>query len=62
MKGEITLGLGVILLAIGLLLITPFFLIWALNGLFALAIQYTWTNWLYAFVIMVLLRGSVNTK
>jgi hypothetical protein len=55
-------GIAVILLAIGLVLITPFLLIWSVNGLFGLSIQYTWMNWFYAFVIMVLLRGSASYK
>jgi ABC-type antimicrobial peptide transport system permease subunit len=57
---QIVLGIGVILLAIGLLLITPFLLIWSVNGLFSLTIQYTWSNWLYALVIMLLVRGSAT--
>jgi hypothetical protein len=55
-------GIAVILLAIGLILITPFLLIWSVNGLFSLSIQYTWMNWFYAFVLMVLLRGSASYK
>lgn len=57
---RITTALGVILLAIGIILFTPFLLIWSVNGLFSLTIQYTWMNWFYAFVIMYLLRGSVT--
>jgi len=59
-NSQIVLGIGVILLAIGLILITPFLLIWSVNGLFSLTIQYTWMNWLYAFVIMLLVRGSAT--
>jgi len=55
-------GLGLILIVIGLLLITPFLLIWSVNGLFSLTIPFTWTNWFYAFIIMLLLRGSVSFK
>jgi hypothetical protein len=55
-------GIAVILLAIGLVLITPFLLIWSVNGLFSLSIQYTWMNWFYALVLMVLLRGSATYK
>jgi hypothetical protein len=55
-------ALGIILLGIGLVLITPFILIWSINGLFSLAIQYTWTNWFYAFVIMCLVRGNVKSN
>jgi hypothetical protein len=61
-NSQIVLGIGVILLAIGLLLITPFLLIWSVNGLFSLTIQYTWTNWFYALVIMLLVRGSASYK
>jgi hypothetical protein len=59
-NSQIVLGIGVILLAIGLILFTPFLLIWSVNGLFALAIQYTWSNWMYALVIMLLVRGSAS--
>jgi ABC-type antimicrobial peptide transport system permease subunit len=59
-NSQIILGIGIILLGIGILLITPFLLIWAVNGLFSLTIQYTWTNWLYALVIMLLVRGSAS--
>lgn len=55
-------GLGLILVGIGFLLITPFLLIWSVNGLFSLTIPFTWTNWFYAFIIMILLRGSVSSK
>jgi len=55
-----TTALGLILLVIGIILFTPFLLIWSVNGLFSLTIQYTWMNWFYAFVIMYLLRGSVT--
>jgi hypothetical protein len=61
-NSQIVLGVGVILLAIGLMLFTPFLLIWSVNGLFSLSIQYTWMNWFYAFVLMVLLRGSASYK
>jgi hypothetical protein len=59
-NSQIVLGIGVILLAIGLILFTPFLLIWSVNGLFALTIQYTWSNWMYALVIMLLVRGSAS--
>ena len=61
-NSQIVLGVGVILLAIGIVLITPFLLIWSVDGLISLSIQYTWMNWFYAFVIMVLLRGSASYK
>lgn len=61
-KTEITMGIGVILLGIGILLIVPFILMWAINGLFSLHIEYTWTNWLYAIVILTILRGGIQSK
>lgn len=57
---NLTTALAVILLAIGFMLFTPFLLIWSVNGLFSLTIQYTWANWFYALVIMVLMRGSAK--
>jgi hypothetical protein len=61
-KSLITTGIGVILLGIGLLLITPFIFLWAVNGLFALHIEYTWTNWFYAIIILCFVRGKVSSK
>lgn len=55
-------ALAVILLAIGFMLFTPFLLIWSVNGLFCLTLQYTWGNWFYALVIMILMRGSASYK
>lgn len=57
-----TTAIGIVLVGIGLLLITPFILIYAINGLFVMAIPYTWSNWFYALLIMILLRGSVSSK
>jgi hypothetical protein len=55
-------ALAVILIGIGIFLFVPFLLIWSINGLFAMTLAYTWTNWFYALIIMVLLRGSVNNN
>lgn len=61
--GIVFTGIGLILCAIGLLLITPFIMIWSVNGLFGLHIEYTWMNWFYAFVIVVFVRGGrVSSK
>ncbi len=57
---NITSVFAVILLVIGFLLFIPFLFIWSINGLFSLTIQYTWANWFYALIIMVLLRGSAK--
>lgn len=57
---NLTTALAVILLAIGFMLFTPFLLIWSVNGLFSLTIQYTWANWFYALIIMILMRGSAK--
>jgi len=47
-------ALGIILVGIGLLLITPFILIWSINGLFSLELAYSWENWLYVLIIKFL--------
>lgn len=53
-------AIAVILLSIGFILFIPFLLIWAINGLFCLTLEYTWTNWFYALIIMILMRGSAS--
>jgi hypothetical protein len=55
-------ALGIILIGIGLVLITPFILIWAINGLFNLDIAYNWMNWFYSLVIIFLLKGNLYSK
>gem|GEM_PF-4194297 len=55
-------GIGLVLFGIGLLLLSPFLLIWSVNGLFGMTITFTWTNWFYAFIIMMLLRGTISSK
>lgn len=59
---NLTTGLAVILLVIGFILFIPFLLIWSINGLFGLMIQYTWANWFYALVIMFLIRCIANNN
>jgi hypothetical protein len=49
-------ALGIFLIGIGLILIIPYILIWAINGLFGSMIAYTWTNWFYSLVIILLFR------
>jgi hypothetical protein len=55
-------GIGIILVGIGLILIIPFIVLWAINGLFSLHIQYTWMNWLYIVIIMGALKAHVSSK
>ena len=59
---RISTAVAVILLAIGFILFIPFLLIWSVNGLFGLMIQYTWANWFYALVIILLMRGKYSAK
>ena len=59
---NLTTALAVILLGIGFILFIPFLLIWSVNGLFGLMIQYTWTNWFYSLVIILLMRGKYSAK
>jgi hypothetical protein len=56
-------AVGIILVGIGLLLITPFILIWAINGLFSLELAYSWENWLYVLIIKFLtIKWEINKK
>jgi len=55
-------ALGIILIGIGLVLITPFLFLWAINGLFNLDIAYDWMNWFYSLVIIFLLKGNLYSK
>lgn len=50
------------LVVIAFILLSPLALIWAVNGLFNLNIAYTFLNWLYAFVIVVMLKAGDMTK
>lgn len=40
----------------------PFILIWAINGLFNQQIAYTFMNWLYIFVIFIIINIARNNK
>jgi hypothetical protein len=56
-------AVGIILVGIGLLLITPFILIWAINGLFSLELAYSWENWLYVLIIKFLtIKWEISKK
>ena len=55
-------ALGIVLVGIGVILICPFVLIYAINGLFTMAIPYTWSNWFYVFLIIIILRGSISSS
>ena len=56
-------AIGMILVGIGLVLIVPFILIWAINGLFSLDLAYSWENWFYVLVIKFLtIQWEINKK
>jgi hypothetical protein len=60
---KISTAIAVILIAIGLMMICPFILIWAINGLFKTTIEYTWMNWFYVVVILIFTKGTkVSSK
>lgn len=53
----------IILLALAFFLLGPMAILWALNTLFpALALAYTFWNWLAVLILMGLFRAEVNVK
>ena len=53
---------GLIIVAIGALLVTPFATIWALNTLFALGIQYNFWTWLATLYLSGAIFGKFSAK
>jgi hypothetical protein len=52
-----------LLLVIALLIlwvVGPIVLIWSLNTLFSMQIEYSWPNWLAAFCLGMFARGSIT--
>lgn len=44
------------------LLCIPFILIWAINGLFHLNLEYTLHNWFYLAIVFLMFRGRIEYK
>lgn len=54
---------GFVLFIVGVIIVGPLLLIWALNTLFpVLAIDYNLATWAASFIISATLNAKVNTK
>jgi hypothetical protein len=49
------------ILIVGLIVLFPFSLIWAVNNLFSLSIQYNLINWLSSLIIIILFGNTSKT-
>jgi hypothetical protein len=49
-------------LVLCLMLVSPFILIWAVNGLFGTSVEYTFLNWVYVMILLVFLKSSIQRK
>lgn len=47
---------------IGLIIVGPFLTVWALNTLFGLNIEYSFSTWLAVIILHSLLQVKVSTK
>jgi hypothetical protein len=48
-----------ILLILVYIVISPFVLLWAINGLFNTGLEYSFMNYCYTLIILIFLRGSL---
>lgn len=56
---KVLIGIGVVILAILIVLLGPFLLIWSLNTLFpVLAIEYTLDTWLAVVILMIFAKET----
>lgn len=56
---KVLIGIGVVILAILIVLLVPFLLIWSLNTLFpVLAIEYTLDTWLAVVILMIFAKET----
>jgi hypothetical protein len=51
--------IALILLILVYIVISPFVLLWAINGLFHTGLEYSFMNYCYILIILVFLRGSL---
>lgn len=57
------LGMIIVLLALALVVLWPFALVWSLNTLFpSLAIPYDFWTWLAALTVIVMIQARVQVK
>ena len=56
---KVIMGIGVVILAILIVFLGPFLLIWSINTLFpVLAIEYTLDTWLAVVIIMIFAKET----
>ncbi len=54
----VSVGIGAVILVVAYISLMPFAIIWALNTLLGLGIQFTFWTWLSAFVLL----GALKVK
>jgi len=57
-NAKIVLLVALLVLILGLIIVLPFGLLWALKTLFALSIGYTFKAWVACFLVMLCLNGG----
>ena len=57
-----TTAVFLIFVAVCLIILTPFALIWAVNTLFGLAIEYGFYQWLAAFILAGAVKANVSVN
>lgn len=53
---------GVVFAIIAAVILSPFLLVWALNTLFKLAIDYTFSTWLASLVLILTVNNVVRIR
>lgn len=48
----------ILLVSLFFIVVGPFIIIWAINTLFSLNIEYSWTNWLCVLILNAVLNGG----
>ena len=62
MKNNTTIAMFLILVAIVAIIFGPLALIWSINTLFGLTIEYGFLQWLAAFVLAGAVKANVNVN
>lgn len=57
-KVDLFLFFILLLVALFFIVVGPFIIIWAINTLFSLNIEYSWVNWLCVLILNAVLNGG----
>lgn len=57
-KANLFLFIILLLVALFFIVVGPFIIIWAINTLFSLNIEYSWVNWLCVLILNAVLNGG----